>query len=1215
MAAPKLTPESHFATGTGALSPVGTSHPLTARIGKYEVEAEMKEGSAVQVLQGLDRDTLRPVTLKVLTDITDAGLQQRFRTEVATAAQLHHPSFITIYELGEHVGLPFAAMQYLSGLDLKTAIQTKRPGTLLEKMLIMWQVAEGVQVAHRGGIPYLGIRPAGIMLAESGAATIQDFGIVRPCQEDRDEYSAPEELSGTATPDSLCDIFAFGLVYYELLAGRHPFLIGDSGGLIIDIPGADPAPLRQLAPECPAELERIVLRALEKRRELRYQSLEDLQFDVEPIFRELKRARAAALLQEVRKQAAEDSLDEAQSMLREVLELDPDSRPAHELRQTLRVQVQRQTAQARVRTLLRDAEQEVAARNFQGAIESLTEVLRLDEANVAARERLEAIRILRDKTGEASRLLAEAREVLTPQHLGEARQKTLDALERDPDTPGGRELLEAIESLRERQEAETEIEHGLANAKSLLLVESFDEAIEVLDALGRKYPTSPKVEHWKKHVEVQKARLERENRLQSELDRARSFIDERRFAAASELLEKLAIEFPAEEQIRELRKEAEASVAKAAAIAVALQRCDEHRLEYNLDAALEVLDAALASYPGEAELVDARAEVAGRKEAMLSAVVVRAALQEVRWLLDKDRPDLAAQFLRDKLAELPGDPTLVSRLSEIEQILPAWERRRLEQDAINRAALLEEKQQWTVALTVLEEALKASPDSAELEAAVERFRERIRDQERQKKLARRIETIRQRMDSGAWAQALSLIESAQREFPGAGALKRLGEEAQAELRRSECETIAADIRQCLSDGDTARAEELLRNGLEAMPSEPALRVLRNELDDARQFQENWRQAQVLFGRAQLEEAETLLLEIAGPDRPEVDALLETLRHTRSAGEHEDSLARSRERAVKLMQDGQFSEAAEVLGYLLSYFPGDPILTRDLQTVREKLGEGQPLEVVAAPPVTAAAAPVFQPPPPAAQPPAPEVRSRGRKSWFRWTVPGMLMLAGAFGLWTWLQRGSSAAPPASVAAPVENVVPAQPQVAVPQPDAAAERPETVRTASRYGASARPNRAEPVRAFVPPAQRPAPSGQVALPLPPGAAAGRVEGSSGALPAGLTQSITAPAPPPSPVRQAAPPPARAAASGGRIEQAEVISRPLPQVPEFIRNRRTFTSVKLEAMIDPTGKVSTVRVLGGDPVLAEAARKAVLTWKYKPAKLNGTPIESKVAIQVDYR
>jgi TonB family protein len=1216
MAAPKLTPGSHFATSTGALSPVGAARPLTARIGKYEVEAEMKEGSAVQVLQGLDRDTLRPVTLKVLTDITDTGLQQRFRTEVATAAQLHHPAFITIYELGEHMGLPFAAMQHLSGLDLKTAIRTKRPETLLEKMLIMWQVAEGIQAAHRGGIPYLGIRPAGIMLAESGTATIQDFGIVRPYQEDHDEYSAPEELLGTAMPDSLCDLFVFGVVYYELLAGRHPFLTGDSGGLIVDIPGPKPAPLRQVAPECPEELERIVLRAIEKRRELRYQSLEDLQFDIEPIFRELKRARAAALLQEVRKQAAEDSLDEAQSLLREVLGLDPDNRQAHEMHKTLQVQVQRQTVQVRVRTLSREAEQEVEARNFQRAIECLAEVVQLDEANVAARERLEAILILRDKTGDASRLLAEARELLNVQHLGEARQKTLAALERDPEMPGGRELLQAIESLRERREAETEIERGLANAKSLLLVESFDEAIELLDTLGRKYPASPKIEHWKNHVQGQKVRVERENRLQSELARARTFIDERRLAAASELLEKLAIEFPAEGQVRDLWNEAKDSLAKAAAIAMALQRCDEYRLDFNLDAALQLLDTALASYPGEPELVDARAEVAGRKEAIQSAAIVRAALQEVRWLLDKDRPDMAAQFLRDKLAELPGDPTLGSRLSEIERSLPVWERHRLEQDAITRAALLEEKQQWTVALTVLEEALKVSPESAELEAAVERFRERIRDQARQKGLARRIESIRQKMDSGAWAQALGLIESAQREFSGAGALKRLAEEAQAGLSRSECETVAADVRQYLTDGDTGRAEEILRNALESMPAEPALHVLREELDAARQFQEDWRQAQVLFGRAQLDEAEALLLKIAGPGHPEVDTLLETLRITRSTSEHEDSLARGRDRAVKLMQEGQLSQAADALGDLLSHFPGDPILTRDLQSVRDRLPKEQPPPVPPVAPV--AAAPAVQAPPPPVQPFTPEVRPRAGKGWFRWIVPGMLVLAGAFGLWVWLQKGTSKALPASAAAPLQSVVPAQSQVALQQPEATAgkpsARPKKLRAAApRFGASARPNRAEPTRAFVPPAQKPAASGQVALPPPPGTAPVGVESNSGTLPVGLAQSITAPALPLTPVRQVTPPPAPK--SGGRVEQAILISRSLPQIPDIVRNRRTFSSVRLEAVVDAAGKVSSVKVLGGDPVLADAARKAVLNWKYKPAKLNGTPIESKVAIQVEYR
>src|SRR5215831_12332025 len=109
---PKPAPAAFSA---GAPADVHTARPAVTRIGKYEVEREVGGGTRVRVFRALDRDTGRPVTLKVLTDIADRLLHERFRREVAAAARLRHPAIVSVYELGEHVGLPFAALQYLEG--------------------------------------------------------------------------------------------------------------------------------------------------------------------------------------------------------------------------------------------------------------------------------------------------------------------------------------------------------------------------------------------------------------------------------------------------------------------------------------------------------------------------------------------------------------------------------------------------------------------------------------------------------------------------------------------------------------------------------------------------------------------------------------------------------------------------------------------------------------------------------------------------------------------------------------------------------------------------------------------------------------------------------------------------------------------------------------------------------------------------------------------
>src|SRR6185436_4442025 len=224
-----------------------------ARIGKYEIESEIGQGTVVKAFRALDRDTGRLVTLRVFTELASREPLERFRREAAIIATLHHKGVIGIYELGEHVGLPFVAAQYLGEEDLRTAIRNQGVLTLLQKMLIMEGLAEGLRAAHAAGLAAVGLHPAGVALGRDGTVTLQDFGIVRLMGDRPDEehrYRAPEEIGGDAAPDALCDVFAYGAIYYELLTGTHP-----SAG--------------ELPAECPEALGQLVHRALSRERELR----------------------------------------------------------------------------------------------------------------------------------------------------------------------------------------------------------------------------------------------------------------------------------------------------------------------------------------------------------------------------------------------------------------------------------------------------------------------------------------------------------------------------------------------------------------------------------------------------------------------------------------------------------------------------------------------------------------------------------------------------------------------------------------------------------------------------------------------------------------------------------------------------------------------------------------------------------------------------------
>ena len=280
-------------------------------VSHYKIVSHLGSGGMGVVYKAEDPRLGRAVALKFLPDDYAKNQQamERFEREARAASSLHHPHICTVLDVGEHQGRPFIVMELLEGEDIRGRV-ARRPFQPEEFLEVAIQLADAFDVAHSRGIVHRDIKPANIMVSSRGHATLLDFGLAKvttdpPGSTGADEltltgdpqltnpgstvgtiaYMSPEQVRGEEV-DGRSDLFSFGAVLYEMIAGR-PAFNGNTSGLLFDaVLNRAPVPIAQLKPEIPAGIPLVIDRALEKDRNVRYQTAADLGADLKRVRRD-----------------------------------------------------------------------------------------------------------------------------------------------------------------------------------------------------------------------------------------------------------------------------------------------------------------------------------------------------------------------------------------------------------------------------------------------------------------------------------------------------------------------------------------------------------------------------------------------------------------------------------------------------------------------------------------------------------------------------------------------------------------------------------------------------------------------------------------------------------------------------------------------------------------------------------------------------------------
>lgn len=593
------------------------------KLGKYEILAELGHGAMGVVYRARDPFIGRAVALKTINSnlVDRPDLLERFYQEAQSAGKLQHPNIVTIFELGQEKDTPFIAMEYLDGESLEKTILRQTDMPLAVKVGYIVKICQALEYAHKNRVVHRDIKPGNIMVNSEGAVKVVDFGIARLVDFSRTHtnmmigtpaYMAPE-LFRKKKADERTDIWAVGVTCYELISYQRPFT-GDGYDIISSIMEDEPSAISSLVPDCPAELETVIQRMLRKQAAERYQTMEDVLLDLEPVWNRLKATEAAALAERGRVLYEQGDLLKAQDRLRRARLIDSTNAMAKSLLEKITAEVRRseiapkilehvsrgrghlQSGQYReaqaeaeaalsldshheaAKGLIAEVEAAVARsqqieqklrltkqRLAEGALDeadsALRQALNLDAENASAldlQRQISAERGRREKRKQLNELLQRARGLWTELKYDECLALIAEGLKTFP----GEADLKSLQETARADQAEQKKQAHVAEVRRLMAQQKLPEARKSLETLTREHAGDTTVRNLQTLLAQEEQEQKKKKRLETELASLRSLVSEEKFKEATTRGELLLRDYPQEYEIKDLVEFAKSEVAQ-----------------------------------------------------------------------------------------------------------------------------------------------------------------------------------------------------------------------------------------------------------------------------------------------------------------------------------------------------------------------------------------------------------------------------------------------------------------------------------------------------------------------------------------------------------------------------------------------------------------------------------------------------------------------------
>jgi eukaryotic-like serine/threonine-protein kinase len=901
---------------------------MLTKIGKYEITGELGSGAMGVVYRAEDPRLGRPVALKTTNAevASNPNLLKRFYREAQAAAKLTHPNIVTIYEIDEANGVPFIAMEYLEGENLQKVIADRRDIPILRKLQIIIDTCKGLEYAHQNGVIHRDVKPGNIVVLKNGQVKIVDFGIARVGVSSMTRtgvvlgtvmYMSPEQVQGQVV-DARTDVFSLGVVLYELLTYQTPFPGEDVPSILFKIMNEPPEPITKYIPQCPAAVGQIVQRALAKDREQRYQTAEDIAFDLQRIADSLKRETVDVYLEQGQRSLKHGDFTIAKESLQKVLEIDSTHQLAKSLLAQVRDSIQARQRGQKIEQNLAQAKEAVQAEQYEDAIALLEEALRLEPAHEEALKVKNAAVQMRDRAEKIRRFMERAEKLSAEADFHRAKTELEGVLAIDPENLAAKSMMDWVVKELTEKDRLRQVQQFLEGARTRLAEKNFGKAFELLEKALELDPINIEVEALMRMVRSGQEKEERRKLLVKRIAEIEDNLSKSKLDLALACAEQALREFPDETQVLRLHEQVLRRTEvdkKRRYVEEQLQAARDFVNKNQYSSALAVLERAIQAYPDDPRLVPFLKTVQEAQEQSALEASRQSAVKEANEQIRAKNFAAAIETLERSLARAGQSPDLISLLQFAREQHAEQQRQERVRQVMARAQTHLREEQHEDAIQVLEGA-QSELKSAELDALLARARDQQKEfaQRRDEIIARALKLL----ETGEAASAVAIFESAPKAYFTKEEFQKVYSQCRQSLDRANfVQNARQQAEKAIAQEDLGAARSIMEQALKVYPDDASLRALDKRVQDEEsrllrgKLGKLLEEAEVAVGRMEYARAAKLLTSVSWDS----SAVPELAKRAKALLEEADRREREKQvlaRAQGYLREGQYAEAEQFL---------------------------------------------------------------------------------------------------------------------------------------------------------------------------------------------------------------------------------------------------------------------------------------------------------------